>query len=365
MLADDNADADADPTEGGDNRLYPSNNRASNVQALHTYADSTTSLAERYEYNPYGERLIYDANDTLLSSSAYGNPQGYGGTAHDEETTKIPVGAHHRDPVIGHWLSRGSLGLPGGATGTNTPGAPRCAARHRWLPGPRRSSWWPWSDSDPCQEAYETALATCRNDPANAQARCRSRAQCNLFQCSGTTPPASCTPVPEVPRDCGPLVLLYTGSLCNSEDAYYAALRGFNDGTSCVVDCMADVTCSAAGVAAGAVGIGEGVSMWSWFYSTIPRTPQYRGLSSMITRLSEMLSNYRALGQSGTWWARQLRAERDALAALRALFRRLGVPLPANVAAVIRAGVGGAVVGIVWAEAGIAWYCAGRCQGVW
>ena len=188
VLIDHNADADTDPTEGSDNRLYASDNRIANVQGLFTYADSTTTLAERYEYNAYGQRLIYDANDTPISSSAYGNPVGFHGGVHDEETGKQHGLLGPYDPVTGHGLSRDSAGYVGGMN-----------LYQYAQSAPVRIWGWP-SDNDECGQTFRDDLQRCQGGPMDDTMRiCVTKARCDLRRCAGLPLPRTCAPPPLPP----------------------------------------------------------------------------------------------------------------------------------------------------------------------
>ena len=193
VLIDHNADADTDPTEGSDNRLYPSDNRVANVQALFTYADSTTTLAERNEYNAYGQRLIYDGDDTPLSSSAYGNPVGFHGDAHDEETGKQHGLLGYYDPVRGHGLSRDSGGYVGGLNLYQFAASAPVAQG-----GPFRAGWWPFGDD--CGQTYRDDLRRCQGGPMDDTMRiCVTKARCDLARCAGMPLTGPCAPPPPPP----------------------------------------------------------------------------------------------------------------------------------------------------------------------
>jgi len=76
------------------------------------------NLTERYEYNPYGERIVLDSDYTLDADgeSDFTNPLGHQGLRHDAATGLIHNRARMRDPVRARWLQRDPLGYVDGAS---------------------------------------------------------------------------------------------------------------------------------------------------------------------------------------------------------------------------------------------------------
>jgi len=74
------------------------------------------NLTERYEYNPYGERIVLDKDYTLDADgeSDFTNPLGHQGLRHDAATGLIHNRARMRDPIRGRWLQRDPAGYVDG-----------------------------------------------------------------------------------------------------------------------------------------------------------------------------------------------------------------------------------------------------------
>jgi len=68
--------------------------------------NSSGGVAERYDYNPYGERLILNPDYTTRSSSAISNPVGFQGLFHDDETGLIYVRNRYLNTALGRWMTR-------------------------------------------------------------------------------------------------------------------------------------------------------------------------------------------------------------------------------------------------------------------
>ncbi len=68
--------------------------------------DDVGSITERYEYSPYGEVKIYDANYNERSSSECNNPYRYTGRRFDKETTTYYYRARQYHPRLGRFLQR-------------------------------------------------------------------------------------------------------------------------------------------------------------------------------------------------------------------------------------------------------------------
>jgi len=95
---DTNGDGTADDT------LYYCTDANMNVTALVNASDG--SVAERYEYDPYGRVLILDADWTYDGTSDWGNEILYAGYRHDPESALWHVRNRYYHATLGRWMSR-------------------------------------------------------------------------------------------------------------------------------------------------------------------------------------------------------------------------------------------------------------------
>lgn len=77
-------------------------------------SNSTGAIIERYEYDVYGEVTIYDASDTVLTSSAIGNPYMFTGRRYDAESGNYYYRARYFSYELGRFLSQDPLGFDAG-----------------------------------------------------------------------------------------------------------------------------------------------------------------------------------------------------------------------------------------------------------
>ena len=71
--------------------------------------DANGSLVERYEYDPYGQPSIFDANDAALSQSAVGNAILFTGRDYDYETGLYYYRARTMHPGLGRFIQHEPL----------------------------------------------------------------------------------------------------------------------------------------------------------------------------------------------------------------------------------------------------------------
>ena len=84
-----------------------------NVVAL---IDDDGTVVERYDYNPYGQRFVLDADftDDADGASDYLNPIGHQGLHHDAETGLVYNRARMLHPTLGRFMQRDPLGYVDG-----------------------------------------------------------------------------------------------------------------------------------------------------------------------------------------------------------------------------------------------------------
>lgn len=96
----------------GPNTRYFHYDAQGNVVALSDEA----SVLERYAYDDYGTRAVFDAAWTPIGASALGNPYGFQGRPIDEETGFYYYRYRYYDPVQGRFTTRDPIGLWGDPT---------------------------------------------------------------------------------------------------------------------------------------------------------------------------------------------------------------------------------------------------------
>lgn len=77
--------------------------------------DAQGAVVERYEYDAYGKRNIFDASGVPQSSSQVGNPYGYTGRFHDDESGLVYFRNRHYSPKLGRFITTDRIGLWGDA----------------------------------------------------------------------------------------------------------------------------------------------------------------------------------------------------------------------------------------------------------
>ena len=90
----------------GSNTYYYHKNHLGSVVAL---TDGSGNLVERYEYDPYGQPTILDANDNVLSQSAVGNSILFTGRDYDAETSLYYYRARTMHPGLGRFMQHDPL----------------------------------------------------------------------------------------------------------------------------------------------------------------------------------------------------------------------------------------------------------------
>jgi len=77
-------------------------------------SDVNGTIVERYDYDVYGEPTIRDANDQILTASAYDNPYMFTGRRYDPETALYYYRARYYAPDIGRFLQTNPVGYVAG-----------------------------------------------------------------------------------------------------------------------------------------------------------------------------------------------------------------------------------------------------------
>ncbi|MFH1777528.1 MAG: RHS repeat-associated core domain-containing protein [Candidatus Omnitrophota bacterium] len=72
--------------------------------------DATGNVVEKYEYDAYGNTIVKDALDNVLSESAIGNPYGFTGRRMDSETGLNYYRARMYSPALGRFLQVDPIG---------------------------------------------------------------------------------------------------------------------------------------------------------------------------------------------------------------------------------------------------------------
>lgn len=73
--------------------------------------DASGNTIERYEYDPYGQRSVFDAAGVARSASLFGNDYGFTGRAHDDESGLVYYRKRYYSPRLGRFLSSDRLGV--------------------------------------------------------------------------------------------------------------------------------------------------------------------------------------------------------------------------------------------------------------
>ena len=90
----------------GSNTYYYHKNHLGSVVAL---TDANGILVERYEYDPYGLPLFFDANENVLNQSAFGNAILFTGRDYDYETGLYYYRARSMHPSLGRFIQHDPL----------------------------------------------------------------------------------------------------------------------------------------------------------------------------------------------------------------------------------------------------------------
>lgn len=73
------------------------------VRAL--FSMGSQKVVERYDYNAFGIKTVFDGNGNEVETSLCGNPWSYFGKRLDNETGLIFFGRRYYDPLIGRWIT--------------------------------------------------------------------------------------------------------------------------------------------------------------------------------------------------------------------------------------------------------------------
>jgi len=110
VLRDEDTDADGDCTDdGGSERLYYTQDANFNVTAL---VETDGDVVERYVYDPYGNRTIYDDDwsDEVSWANSKRNEILFTGHRRDPETGLYVTLYRMYHPTLGRWLQRDPIG---------------------------------------------------------------------------------------------------------------------------------------------------------------------------------------------------------------------------------------------------------------
>ncbi|MFH1776667.1 MAG: RHS repeat-associated core domain-containing protein [Candidatus Omnitrophota bacterium] len=100
-----------DRTQGTEDRYYYHFDGLGSVTEL---TDSSGNIIEKYEYDAFGNTIVKDALENVLSESAIGNPYGFTGRRMDNETGLYYYRARMYSPELGRFLQVDPVGyLPG------------------------------------------------------------------------------------------------------------------------------------------------------------------------------------------------------------------------------------------------------------
>jgi len=113
VLRDEDTDADNDCTDaGGSERLYYTQDANFNVTSL---VETDGDVIERYVYDPYGKRTIYDDDwsDEISWANSKKNEILFTGHRLDDESGLYSVRHRYYDPPLGRWPSRDPCGSAG------------------------------------------------------------------------------------------------------------------------------------------------------------------------------------------------------------------------------------------------------------
>jgi len=102
-----------------DERLWPTHDANFNITAL---ADDAGWAVERYVYDPFGARKVYDADYTLLSASAYEFGHGFQGRPFDAISGTYNFRNREVSPTLGRPIQVDMLGFGAGRTHQSPPG---------------------------------------------------------------------------------------------------------------------------------------------------------------------------------------------------------------------------------------------------
>ncbi len=97
--------------EYNNKKYYYHQNDLNSVEAI---TNSSGSLTETYRYDPYGMQTIYDASNTVITSSLAGNRFGFTGQEHDSANGSIRFHFRNYSPSTGTFNQRDLIGYGDG-----------------------------------------------------------------------------------------------------------------------------------------------------------------------------------------------------------------------------------------------------------
>ncbi len=84
------------------------------LNSITEITDNTGAVIEKYSYDIFGNTIIKDASDTIITASFIGNSYGYTGRELDPETNLYYYRARYYSPAIGRFLQRDPVGYSAG-----------------------------------------------------------------------------------------------------------------------------------------------------------------------------------------------------------------------------------------------------------
>ena len=79
---------------------------ANSLYSVAAVTNSAGALVERYTYDAYGKRTVTLATGSQSSASVVGNPYGFTGRYHDDETALVYFRTRYYDPALGRFITR-------------------------------------------------------------------------------------------------------------------------------------------------------------------------------------------------------------------------------------------------------------------
>ncbi|MFH1440584.1 MAG: RHS repeat-associated core domain-containing protein [Candidatus Omnitrophota bacterium] len=80
------------------------------LNSITEITNNTGAVIEKYSYDVFGNTIIKDASDNIITVSSIGNPYGYTGREFDSETNLYYYRARYYSPAIGRFLQRDLIG---------------------------------------------------------------------------------------------------------------------------------------------------------------------------------------------------------------------------------------------------------------
>lgn len=98
---------------GGNPELADYWYHADDQHSVVAITDAVGGVVERYEYNDYGQPLLFDSSGTPLTASAVGNVVMFTGRWYDAETGLYEYRTRYLDPTSGRFITRDPIGTWG------------------------------------------------------------------------------------------------------------------------------------------------------------------------------------------------------------------------------------------------------------